>query len=80
MADLHQFERFTATFQPQRTDDLKPEAREFVGLRCEWRALWVIGEDGEHPDYRGQWACEPDAAEFPFSWVPDRDLIDRTKV
>lgn len=77
-SDLHQFERFTATFQPQRTDDLKPEARKFVGLRCEWQALWVIGQDGEHLDYRGQWACNPEADEFPFSWVPDGDLIDRT--
>ena len=64
--------QFTAVFYPQRTDDLKPCAKAWVGRMAQWRYLWTI-EDGE---YAGQGAYEPvnvSIEEWP-GWVPECDL------
>ncbi len=64
--------RVRATFQPQRTDDLKPEAWPLVGKRFVFEA--ALRCDPEGP-YAGQWECwfvDPETA----GWVPECDLAD----
>lgn len=68
--------RRVATFQPARTDDLKPDALEHVGETFEWRGLWVVTEDDGGP-YVGQTVWERADESLPwFGWVPDEDLVD----
>lgn len=69
---MEQFDRFIATFQPQRTDDLKPGADRIIGTRCEWEAAYVI----EEGPYEGQMACMPILGSAPFAWAPACDLAD----
>lgn len=69
---LAQFDRFIATFQPQRSDDLKPGARRMIGTRCEWEAAYVI----EEGPYDGQMACMPVLSRAPLAWTPECDLAD----
>lgn len=68
---VEQFDRFIATFQPERTDDLKPGAEHYIGQRCEWEAAYVI----EEGPYEGQMACMP-VFDMPFAWTPECDLAD----
>ena len=81
---MNQFDRFTAVFQPQRTDDLKPGATALIGERLEWEAAWIIGgeDDRKHgvsADYEGLFACAL-RTEFKehqgFVWTPECDLAD----
>lgn len=74
---MKQFDRFLATFQPQRTDDLKPGVAELIGLRCEWEVAWLIEEEDGGP-YIGEWACAAYGLEAspPFAWAPSCDLVD----
>jgi hypothetical protein len=84
---MEEYDVFEATFQPQHIDDLKPDAKRFIGKRLEWRAMWLIDEDQGGP-YVGQWACSlspaaekflGDRGELPqgFIWVPECDLADK---
>ena len=63
---MEQFDTMTAVFKPARTDDLKPEARAFVGQRIKWCAGWLI-EDGA---YAGQFAMIPHGPNSFTGWVP----------
>lgn len=69
---MEQFDRFIATFKPQRSDDLKSRAYALVGTRCEWEAAYVI----EEGPYEGQMACTPVLSRAPFAWAPACDLAD----
>lgn len=70
MTELNQFDVITAVFNPQRTDNLFPDAREMIGKSASWMASWII-EDGE---YAGQWAMLD--RERRLGWVPLCDLSD----
>ena len=76
---LERFDVVTATFQPQRTDDLKPHARAWVGVRMRWMAAWEIDAEDGGP-YAGQMAMTPHeptpAGLEPLGWAPLCDLID----
>lgn len=66
------FDRMTATFRPQRTDDLKPGAETWIGRTVEWEACWKI-EEGQ---FAGDWAWRPLVDDTPpFAWVPGCDLV-----
>jgi hypothetical protein len=73
---MEQFDRFVAEYQPQRRDDLKPEASRWIGWSGFWEATWVI----EEGPYVGQFACAVDPVQEgapPASalvWVPECDL------
>lgn len=78
---LEQFDWFPAEYQPQRRDDLKPAAEEWIGWRGLWEAAFVIDEG----PYEGQFACTVKlkrdgtyGAPYPparaFAWVPQCDL------
>jgi len=75
---LELYDVVVATFQPQRTDDLKNNADKFIGVRCKWEAVWEI-EDGP---YEGQFAMSTVDFEIQrkygssFVWVPQCDLKD----
>ena len=68
---LAQFDRFIATFEPGRSDDLKLKAIPMIGQRCEWEAAYVI----EEGPYEGQMACMP-VLDALFAWAPACDLAD----
>jgi hypothetical protein len=75
VSEHNQFDIVDATFQPQRIDSLKPEARNWIGVRAFWEASWTI----EKGPYKNQWAFVFKSSEFesdppPFSWVPECDL------
>ena len=72
--DLEQFDTVTATFHPQRTDDLTNGADQWIGWRGEWQAMWII----ERGPYEGPWALSPWQSEQrpSFAWVPFCDLAD----
>ena len=76
---LERFDVVTATFQPQRTDDLTPHARAWVGIRMRWMAAWEIDAKDGGP-YVGQMAMTPHeptpAGLEPLGWAPLCDLID----
>lgn len=62
-----------ATFTPKRLDDLKPEAKHFIGKAGVFQAGWII----EEGPYKGQWAMLPDletSRRFHVGWVPEDDL------
>lgn len=71
-----------ATFQPRRTDDLREGARRFVGVSCDWTAVWLIEEGID----AGEMAFMPSDAQLMsqmfsgldldevFVWVPEGDL------
>lgn len=76
---LERFEVVTATFRPQRTDDLKPHARAWIGVRMRWCAAWEIEAEDGGP-YVGQMAMipqgpTPDGLDW-LGWVPLCDLAD----
>lgn len=74
MTAVCQFDKVFAEFRPKRLDTLKPEAREVIGLKCLWEALWII-EEGESEPYTGQWAMRPLVKPPPdFAWAPEEDL------
>lgn len=64
-----------ATFQPKRTDNLRPEAVQLIGLTMGWRGLWRISEEDGGP-YAGQVAWQPVDETARLGWVPDEDLVD----
>jgi hypothetical protein len=68
---MNQPYRIMATFTPVRTDDLKPEGVNCVGLRGEWTYGWTI----DSGPYAGQiaWIGRTDPFKY---WVPDCDLTD----
>lgn len=72
------FERFIATFKPEHMDDLRLEARDWIGWRGVWEAVWLIDEGA----FEGQYACAvvPMQDKAPpadaFVWVPSGDLVD----
>lgn len=80
---LKQFDWFPATFKPQRTDDLKPTATEWIGWTGLWEAAYLI----EEGPYEGEFACSVKlksdgsygSADHPptsaFVWVPQSDLV-----
>lgn len=74
---IKQFDTVLATFQPQRTDDLRPEAREWIGVRTHWHASFYI----DFGPYAGQmamlaWDFNPEKPLVPMGWVPFCDLAD----
>ena len=68
MEIMRQFDKITATFNPQKTDDLIG-MENCIGKRFEFEALWVITRG----PYMGQWAMAP-SIDFPIGWVPLCDL------
>ncbi len=79
---LEPLDKVTATFTPERVDDLTGTAREMIGKRFVWQAVWII-EEGQHA---GQWAMQPlrelgsmlllvEECED-FGWAPLSDLAD----
>lgn len=73
-APIQQLRCYEATFQPKRTDDLKPGLEAFIGRRYTWQASWIC-EEGE--PFAGQWAMAVDFnSDFPHGWVPEEDLAD----
>ena len=61
------------TYNPKRTDDLKDEAKQYIGKRLLWRYMWEI-EDGE---YAGQYAMMPDYIahkDMQMGWSPECDV------
>jgi hypothetical protein len=73
---ISQYDVVDATFQPQRKDNLKPKASNWIGVRALWEASWII----EKGPYKNQWAFAFKSSDFesdmpPFSWVPECDLI-----
>lgn len=72
--DLQQFDWIMATFQPTRTDNLKPGSEKWIGRRMLFEIVWGI-DDGP---YEGDWAAlhySPPGPEH-FGWVPVCDLQD----
>ena len=70
---MKQFEVITASFTPQRIDDLQDDARDHVGKVYDWCASWII----EGGPYDGQWAMAPrpkDSVWPSIGWVPECDL------
>lgn len=62
-----------ATFQPRRTETLRPEASTFVGQTLEWEYAGTMDEG----PYDGQTIWTPTDKSLPwFGWVPDEDLVD----
>lgn len=73
---LHIWDVVTATFQPQRTDDLNPHARPWIGGRMRWEASWQI-DDGPYAGQLAMTPHEPTPAGLPhIGWVPLCDLAD----
>jgi hypothetical protein len=75
-----QFDKVEATFRPRALDTLKPEAADWIGVRLEWQAVWVVDEEDGGP-YVGQMAWSPqwhhvDGGRFPAAWVPTEDLTE----
>jgi hypothetical protein len=58
---MKQFDEVTATFQPKRTDDLRPDAHQFIGQTFRWIATHVI----EEGPYASQWSFMPTDDKFP---------------
>lgn len=77
MDDIQRFDIFDATFQPRRTDDLKPLAIPIIGWRGQWQAMWKV-DSGE---YAGQWAfgihneLEQLGRYSGIIWIPQCDLV-----
>jgi hypothetical protein len=80
---IYQHDVIEATFQPRRTDDLKPPAVEMIGQRREWYVSWQIEPDDDGP-YVGEFACsfhsDPPDPHPDFVWVPSGDLTDITLI
>ena len=63
----------TATYTPQRTDDLMPDAKAFAG----WRGKWLYaGTQTDDAPYPGQLTYTPLAKQTPFVWAPLCDLSE----
>jgi hypothetical protein len=74
---MERYDVVTATFLPQRTDDLRPVAVAWIGVSADWMASWMIEEE-DGGAYVGQWAMTlygptPAAPPWP-GWVPLCDL------
>jgi hypothetical protein len=71
------YDRIVATFQPKRTDNLKPAAAGYVGWRGEFECLWKITEEDGGP-YVGQhaWRVIEENGLAHGGWIPTEDLID----
>lgn len=64
----------TATWRPNRPDDVMPAARPALGKRLTWIKQGPIREDGG--PYDGQDAWLPVGLENFPGWVPSEDLAD----
>ena len=71
-SNLTQHQTVKCIFNPERTDDLYPEALEAIGKEFTLMASWIV-EDG---DYEGQWALTPRCKEGRkcLGWVPEQDV------
>lgn len=75
---LKQYSYYDVRFNPRRTDDLKPEARWWIGKTFRAQAAWLIDRDAHA--YAGQFALTPDRAATVASgpncvgWMPEEDL------
>jgi hypothetical protein len=69
---MEQYDEITATFQPKRTDDLKPGRAEWIG----WTGKWIASYRLESGRYKGQWSfmATDDKLPRPFFNVPECDL------
>lgn len=69
-----------ATFQPQRTDDLRPGATEAIGWRGRFSYAWTVTKEDGGP-YVGQrvWIAACDSPGY-LGWIPDCDLVNVTVV
>jgi hypothetical protein len=80
-----QYTVIQATFSPPEWTHhltLKPEAKQWIGRRGRFEALWLLGTpDAASSPYSNDWAMRPvdtvDGAEWPFAWCRLSDLIDR---
>lgn len=71
---MERFDIITATFRPQRIDDLKPGVSTWIGRTLKWQAGWLVDKQDGGP-YVGLWAMTPMTDELvPFGWVPLCDL------
>lgn len=61
--------KFTARFNPKRTDDLQDDARANVGRVMEFRFGWIMEDADPFP---GEAAYIP--TDLSMGWVPARDL------
>lgn len=62
-----------ATFTPRRTDDLRHDAAQFIGVRCQW----IVGPPVKDGPYEGEFMCDPHGKQqFRIGWVPSGDLTD----
>lgn len=69
---MKQYQEISAVFSPRRTDDLRDEAKDWIGREMTWSALWVI----DYGQYEGEWAMMPKhEVNAPFAWVPSGDLL-----
>lgn len=64
---------FTATFRPAPC--WSRDIQRHAGLRCEWVALWRVGEGA----FAGELACVPlHGAGAGLAWAPESELVNRT--
>jgi len=68
---MEQFDKIIGEFRPRKKDDLKPWAKDLIGLVFEWEAMWII----ESGPYKGEWAMIPrDNTQLSYGWVPSDDI------
>jgi len=75
---LRRYDEVIATFQPKRTDDLKPGVVAYFGHRGRWQVAWRITEE-DGGSYVGQWALAPWDVDERFGWLgwaPEEDFRD----
>lgn len=72
---MNQGDVIKGKFQPKRTDDLRPAAKEVIGVEFEWRAEWLMGADDPFP---GEWAMRAlptnGKPEPQMGWAPFSDV------
>ncbi len=74
-------EKFTgkkvkATFNPKRTDDVRPELTPLIGKSTEFYYAWIMDDEDQFPNV---WALASFDREFGY-WVPEFDLDDITEL
>jgi hypothetical protein len=66
-----------ATFLPLKTDDLRPEMKEFIGQTLTWEYQWVQEENERYPGqrvYRYPENLRKPGKNCPAYWIPECDL------
>ncbi len=67
---LCRYDIVTATFNPKRLDDLRPDALNYIGNRGQWLVAWKIGPKDTNR-FMGQWAFTPHPINrLAVGWVP----------